>query len=45
MIGNIGNPDVVELQSGHSVMFSHPHELAEVVNRVAARVLPMSNNQ
>ena len=42
MIANLaespgGAVDVVELDSGHNVMVSHPRELADVVNRIAAR--------
>lgn len=41
MIANLaaspgGVLDVVELDSGHNVMVSHPRELAEVVNRIVA---------
>ena len=41
MIANLaaspgGDLAVVELDSGHNVMVSHPRELAEVLNRIAA---------
>jgi pimeloyl-ACP methyl ester carboxylesterase len=42
MIANLaaspgGDLDVVEIDSGHNVMVSHPRELADVVNRITAR--------
>ena len=35
ILRNVGAPEVVELDSGHDVMISHPQELAEVLLRYA----------
>jgi pimeloyl-ACP methyl ester carboxylesterase len=35
LLRNIGDPDVVELDSGHDAMVSHPRELAEILLRYA----------
>jgi len=35
LLRNIGSPEVVELESGHDAMVSHPKELAKVLLRYA----------
>ena len=34
MIANLGTAEIVDLEAGHMAMISHPHELADVLNRL-----------